>query len=222
MEFNHYISIHLKKNAEFSNKQCASYLMREVHHFNSHSKNTEKVAFSFPEYALNGKLGKQFQVFGSFNALEKFFNQRGFAYLLSMKNCFVRAIRPTPKEAQHGYCAFHRDQQHQKQTVKYVARTESRAIRRAMEGKNTRLTNADDVLKRRTAMLEKRSDANSNCLDIQVQSASHESGFFLYVKAQKFKSMQINKPTSYGLSNSTQPLTLPLFLTLYFELNLSY
>lgn len=212
MKYDHYITVQLTKNATFSNKQCANYLMREVHHFNSHSQNTEKVAFSFPEFALHGKLGEQFQIFGSFDALEKLYNQKDFAYLLAMKHCFVRAIRPIPEEIEQGYCAFHRDQRHQKQTPKYVARSEARAIRRAMEGKNTRLTCADDVLKRRADMLKKLNDTNNQCIDIQVHSASHESGFFLYVKAQKFESIQLNSPTNYGLSSATQPLTLPLFL----------
>lgn len=214
MKTNFYIGLQIGKKCEKTNHELVARLIREVHHYNKNELNDEKVVVSFPEMAINNKLGHQFQVFGSFEALEKLCNQYGFTYFSALRECFVRSIRPAPISTEHGYYSFHRNRSHERNTPAYVAKTEAKLIKRAMEGKNKSLKSAEDVFKRRKDMLENiaKKDNDKNVIHIRATSSTQDRGFFLYIDYKKHDEYKTNTPNNYGMSRAQDAIALPVIL----------
>ncbi|MCQ1060466.1 type I-F CRISPR-associated endoribonuclease Cas6/Csy4 [Photobacterium sp. ZSDE20] len=214
MDIAYYIDITHEKKCKYTNYQLAERLLREVHHLNASKAHTENVAISLPEFALNGVLGNRFQLFGSLNALEQLINNRDFAQIQGLHGCSVSSVRQVPPSTEHGFYVFVRNRHHERQTKGYVARSEDRAIRRAMMGVNVRLKNADDVLNRRDKMLASRLESEAKPLRVAMNSASSpgEGHFYIYINAVQCSDKVVCNPNNYGLSSRKKPLALPIIL----------
>ena len=207
--YSYYLEIILKNNGKIRPDYFAGGLLQQLHHFNQ--RPSQNLAISFPEVdEASNRIGRIFRIFGTPEALESFLNQVGVKPLLGNEHCYWSLPKEIPKSI-NGYISYIRDRRQEKMASSAIRRSEERAIRRAMAGKNKLLTCAEDVSSLRENMLANRAAiAKQPIVSIPMHSSSTGQPFFIQIRSIRSSRKEEGAFISYGLSDNKK-ITLPHF-----------
>lgn len=207
--YSHYLEITLKNNDKVRPDYFAGDLLQQLHHFNQ--RPSQKLAISFPEIdEESNRIGKVFRIFGIPETLKRFLNQRGVKPLIGNEHCYWTSPKSIP-ESIVGHVSYIRDRSHEKVTPSAIRRAEERAIRRAMAGKNKRLTCAEDAKALREKVVAHRETIEKKPrTSIPMTSASTGQPFLIQIRSAPSSQKREGAFNSYGLSDK-EGITLPDF-----------